>query len=84
MPDPRTGPTHRQGRTAAPGQYNGDMARSPVKSLEEFAERMKDARPPTDDDVTILLDGRRLDSRAAVEAWVAEFAAAREAKASPE
>ena len=39
---------------------------------------MKGAGPPTDDDVTILPDGRRLDSREAVMAWVAELALIRQ------
>ena len=33
---------------------------------------MRHARPPTSDDVTILWDGRRLDSREAVMEWLAE------------
>jgi hypothetical protein len=56
------------------------MALPPVKSLEEPVERMKSAAPPTSDDVTILPDGRRLDSREAVMAWLAENNATREAK----
>jgi hypothetical protein len=57
--------------------YDDNMALSPVTSLEDFAERMKGAMPPTNDDVTILLDGRRLDSREAVMKWVAEMNAIR-------
>ena len=33
--------------------------------------------PPTEDDVTVLLDGRRLDSRESVEAWLKEVDAIR-------
>lgn len=33
---------------------------------------MHSAEPPTEDDVTVLLDGRRLDSRESVEAWLQE------------
>jgi hypothetical protein len=44
----------------------------PVVSAEELFERMRHAPPPTPDDVTILWDGRRLDSREAVLEWVAE------------
>jgi hypothetical protein len=38
---------------------------------------MRQAAPPTDDDVSILWDGRRLDSRDAVMAWLAEIEAKR-------
>jgi len=41
-------------------------------SAEEFAERVALAPPPTVDDVSITRDGRRLDSKDAVLAWVAE------------
>lgn len=43
-----------------------------AKSAEEVIERMRHAAPPTPDDVSILWDGRRLDSRQAVLEWVAE------------
>ena len=46
-------------------------------TAEEWFERMRDAPPPTDDDVPILLDGRRLDTREKVLAWLAEVDAAR-------
>jgi hypothetical protein len=48
-----------------------------VLSAEQWLERMKQAAPPTADDVSILWDGRRLDSREAVMAWLAEVAAQR-------
>jgi hypothetical protein len=35
-------------------------------------ERVRHAAPPTPDDVTILWDGRRLDSRESVMEWLAE------------
>jgi len=38
---------------------------------------MHSAEPPTEDDVTVLLDGRRLDSRESVEAWLRELEALR-------
>lgn len=41
-------------------------------TAEEWFERMRDAAPPTDDDVTMLWDGRRLDSREKVLEWLAE------------
>ncbi len=57
--------------------YNGDMVRRRAKTVVEWAERMHSAAPPTEDDVTVLLDGRRLDSRESVEAWLAEVDAIR-------
>ena len=44
-----------------------------AKTVAELAERMRFAKPPTDDDVTVLLDGRRLDTKEAVEAWLVEL-----------
>jgi hypothetical protein len=46
-------------------------------TAEEWFERMRDAAPPTEDDVTVLLDGRRLDTREKVLAWLAEVEAER-------
>ena len=46
-------------------------------TAEEWFEGMRHADPPTDDDVTILWDGRRLDSREAVMEWLAEVEAKR-------
>jgi len=43
---------------------------------DESNEMLRDA-PPTDDDVSITLDGRRLDSREAVIAFFAELDAER-------
>ena len=43
---------------------------------------MRSAGPPTDDDVTVLPDGRRIDSREAAEAWLAELDAIRAAEAA--
>jgi hypothetical protein len=43
---------------------------------------MRHAGPPTDDDVTILWDGRRLDSREAVMEWLAEVDAKRAEEAA--
>ncbi len=48
------------------------VAAQPVMTAEEWLEGMRHARPPTSDDVTILWDGRRLDSREAVMEWLAE------------
>jgi hypothetical protein len=44
-------------------------------SAEEFTERVGKAAPATVDDVSITRDGRRLDSKQAVLAWVAEVEA---------
>ena len=53
------------------------MAAEPVMSAEELFERVRHAPPPTDDDVTILWDGRRLDSKDKVLEWLAEIEAVR-------
>jgi hypothetical protein len=44
---------------------------------------MRNAPPATPDDVTVLLDGRRIDSRESALAWLAELAAEREAAGEP-
>jgi hypothetical protein len=49
----------------------------PAKTVAELAERMRFAKRPTEDDVTVLPDGRRLDSKDAVEAWLIEVDAIR-------
>ena len=51
-------------------------------TAEEWFEGMRHARPPTPDDVTILWDGRRLDSREAVMEWLAEVEAKRAEEAA--
>ena len=53
------------------------MIRQRAKTVAEWAERMHSAGPPTEDDVTVLLDGRRLDSKESVEAWLKEVEALR-------
>jgi hypothetical protein len=53
------------------------MAAQPVISAEELAEALRHAAPSTSDDVTILPDGRRIDSRESAMAWLNELAAAR-------
>jgi hypothetical protein len=58
------------------------MAAQPVMTAEELIERVRHAPPPTPDDVTILWDGRRLDSREAVMEWLAEVDAKRAAEAA--
>jgi hypothetical protein len=51
-------------------------------TVTELAERMRFAGPPTEDDVTILADGRRLDSSEAVKAWLIEVDAIRTSEAA--
>ena len=53
------------------------MVAKRAKTIVEWAERMRSANPPTEDDVTVLHDGRRLDSRESVEAWLREVEAIR-------
>jgi hypothetical protein len=43
---------------------------------------MRSAGPPTEDDVTILPDGRRLDSKEAVESWLIEVDVIRKSQAA--
>jgi len=43
---------------------------------------MRSAGPPAEDDVTVLRDGRRLDSRESVEAWLREVEAIRVSEAA--
>jgi hypothetical protein len=50
-----------------------------VMTAEEWFEGMRQARPPISDDVTVLWDGRRLDSREAVMESLAEVEAKRSA-----
>ena len=58
------------------------MAAEPVMTAEDLFERVRNAPPPTDDDVTILWDGRRLESRQAVMEWLAEVEAKRAEEAA--
>jgi hypothetical protein len=58
-------------------KYADDMAAKPVMTAEEWFEGMRAASPPKEDDVTILWDGRRIDSREAALAWLAEIEIAR-------
>lgn len=44
-------------------------------TLEEIQAGLKNAPPPTADDVSLTLDGRRLDSKEAVLAWLADVEA---------
>lgn len=58
------------------------MPAKPVITAEELFERVRNAPPPTPDDVTILWDGRRLDSRESVMEWLAEVDAKRAEEAA--
>lgn len=58
----------------------GNVARKILPlSADEFLARVRAAGPATDDDVSVTLDGRRLDSKEAVLAWLAEVEAERAA-----
>jgi hypothetical protein len=59
-------------RLGARHGYSGAVDAQPVMTAEELIERVRHAAPPTSDDVTILWDGRRLDSRESVMEWLAE------------
>jgi hypothetical protein len=76
---PNSSQTFKVGSQPDPGcdRYPGDVPAEPVMTAEEWFERMRDAPPPTDDDVSILWDGTRLDSREKVMAWLAEVELAR-------
>jgi hypothetical protein len=62
--------------------YTGTVMMSAVKTVGELAKRMRSAGPPSEDDVTILLDGRRIDSKEAAEQWLAEVDAIRTSRAA--
>lgn len=42
-----------------------------LRTFDEIAEGLRNAPPPTSDDVSITRDGERLDSAEKVRAWVA-------------
>ena len=48
-------------------------------TAEQWFEAMRDAAPPSRDDVPITRDGRRLDSPEAVREWLADLAERRRA-----
>jgi hypothetical protein len=50
-----------------------------VVSVEELNEVLRNAPPPTADDVIVLFDGRRLDTKEKVLAWLEEVNADRAA-----
>jgi hypothetical protein len=60
------------------------MPAQPVMTFEELVERMRYATRPSDDDVPVGFDGRRLDSPEAVKAWLADLAARRAAAGADE
>jgi hypothetical protein len=55
-----------------------------VITVEEWFERMRDAAQPTEDDVSILWDGTRLDSKEKVLKWLEEVEAKRAGEAAVE
>jgi hypothetical protein len=50
------------------------MVAKPVLTAEDLAVALRGAAPSTDDDVTVLRDGRRIDSREAALAWLEDLA----------
>lgn len=58
------------------------MAAQPVMTVEQLAESLRHGRSPTADDVTVLWDGRRIDSKEAALQWLAELEAERAAEAA--
>lgn len=58
------------------------MPAKPVLTAEELFEKLRHAPPPTEDDVTITSDGRRLDTKEKVLEWLAEVDAARAEEAA--
>lgn len=74
---PETIASGAQARSYPPGGgYHRDMAAQPVTTAEELAEDLCRASPPTPNDVTILRDGRRIDSRESALAGLTGLAAA--------
>jgi hypothetical protein len=55
-----------------------------VLTWEEWTEMSRDLPPPTDDDVSITNDGRRLDTAEKVIEFFAELEAERSAAADPD
>jgi hypothetical protein len=62
--------------------YAGVVTKNVAKTVTDLAERMGNAGPPTEDEVTTLLDGRRLHSKEAVEMWLIEVDAIRKSQAT--
>ncbi len=56
-----------------PGYPEHVSADRVATTFEQLAESHRRALPPTPDDVTVLFDGRRLDSKEKVLAWLAEI-----------
>lgn len=57
------------GRRGPDGGSLGHVSERPIRSVltrEQFNEMLRDAPPPTADDVSVTRDGRRLDSAEAV------------------
>lgn len=54
-----------------------------VLTWEQWGEMTRDLAPPTDDDVSITKDGRRLDTAEKVIEFFAELDAEREGRSTP-
>lgn len=63
-----------------PGEPYSEVMNLSVTTIEERIALLESAPRATSDEVTTLIDGRRLDSREAIEAWLAEDALARQAE----
>jgi hypothetical protein len=61
-------------------RYPGAMAAQPVLTGEEWIKSIRDAPPPTPDDVPITRDGQCLITPEEVRAWLEELAAGRAAE----
>lgn len=59
--------------------HDGDNGPEPVLTFEEWAEALKHAPPPTPDDVSITWDGRAINTKEKLLAWLKEIEAYREA-----
>lgn len=60
------------------GPYTDGVSGKPIKRVltrEQFNEMLRDAPPPTLDDVSVTRDGRRLDSAEAVIEFFTELEA---------
>jgi len=56
-----------------------DDGAEPFLTFEELAEAVKHAPPPTDDDVTVTWDGRVINTKEKLLAWLKEIDAERAA-----
>lgn len=67
---------------AVPRRYPGDMVAATVRHIADVNELFRHAAPPTSDDVSLTLDGRRLDSVDEVLRFIKELEAQRVSRAT--